>query len=194
MSLTAPRQESKFELVPAGNHVARVYRIIQLGTVPETFQGEEKQVSKIMIGFELPNETKVFKEEKGAEPFVVSREFTFSMNEKANMRKLVEGIIGTALDEEEAATFDIAKLIGLTCLLNVVHKKSEKTGNAYALIQGASPIPKGMSVPDAVNKPELLYYSEWNAEIYAKLPQFIQDKMKLSKEWQENAKLYTIPF
>lgn len=183
--MKAPKQEGKkFEPVPAGNHVARVYRIIQIGTITEQYQGEDKEMNKVVVGFELPNETKVFKEGEAAQPYVISREYTFSMNEKANLRKMVEGMLGVVLTDEEADSFDLTDILGKACLLNVVHKKSA-TGNMYALIQGASPIPKGMDVPPAVNNRQVLDYESWDQETFDSLSDFLKEKIRSSKEYMK---------
>jgi hypothetical protein len=183
--MKAPKTEGKkFEPVPAGNHVARVYRIIQIGTITEQYQGEDKEMNKVMVGFELPNETKVFKEGEAAQPYVISREYTFSMNEKANLRKMVEGLLGVVLTDEEAEAFDLTDILGKACLLNVVHKKSA-TGNVYALIQGASPIPKGMEVPAAVNNRQVLDYESWDQETFDSLSDFLKEKIRSSKEYMK---------
>lgn len=184
MSLNPPKNQSTYELVPAGNHVARCYRVIHIGTIPETYMGEEKMMNKIMIGFELLNEKKVFKEERGEEPYVISREYTFSMNEKSNLRKMIEGMYGIVFHNEEAEAFDFLNLIGEACLVNVVHKKSGK-GNDYAVITGASPIPKGMEVPKGYNKAQKLDYGDgWDEKFFESLPPFIKDKMAKSKEFK----------
>ena len=186
MPIIAPVSEQKqFKLVPSGNHVARVCRIIHIGTVPETFNGEDKMMNKVLISFELPNELEVFKEEKGKEPFVVSREYTLSMNEKANLRKLVEGILGVALSDEESEHFDVTSLSGKVCLLNVVHKVSSASKNTYALIQGAAPLPKGMTAPEAINKPLVVDYDNLTEGDFASLPEYIKDKMKVSLEFDK---------
>ncbi len=185
--LKAPKQESTYDVVPAGNHVARVYRVIHIGTIPETFMGEEKIMNKVMISFELLNEKKVFKEEKGSEPYVISAEYTLSMNEKANLRKFIEGFLGIALHNDEADAFDVMSLIGEACLLNVVHKVS-KTGNTYAIAKGASPIPRGMSVPAPYNPVVKLDYGDsWNLDLFESLPAFLKDKMSKSVEFSKIA-------
>lgn len=182
---TASGSTKQFKLAPAGNHVARVARIIHIGTVPETFNGEDKIMNKVLISFELPNELEVFKEEKGKEPFVVSREYTLSMNEKANLRKLVEGILGVALSDEEAEHFDVTSLSGKVCLLNVVHKTSQVSKNEYAIIQGAAPLPKGMTAPEAINKPMVIDYDNLTEGDFASLPEYIKEKMKVSLEFDK---------
>jgi len=128
---------------------------------------------------------------------VIDREFTLSMHEKANLRKFVEGILGVTFLDEEANIFDIAELMGKTCLLNVVHKKATN-GNTYANIQSASPLPKGMTAPAAFNRPILLDYDNWDGEVFNTLPPFIADKIKTSQQYKEkfgdNDENANIPF
>jgi hypothetical protein len=136
---------------------------------------------KIRLTFELCNETKEFKEGEGEKPFSVFREFTYSWGAKGNLRPFVEGFIGTKLHDDEAYNFNLEDLLGDVCLLNVVH--TEKDGNTYANIQGASPLPKGMTAPELFNPKRSLDinttpYSEIDA-----LPEFIQNKIKSSEEY-----------
>ena len=184
MSIKAPKTESQFEPVPAGNHVARCYRVLHIGTVPDTYKGEQKIVNKVRIGFELPNETKVFKEGEAAQPYVIDREYTLSMFEGASLYKLVSGILGKQLSEEEAEAFEMSQLVGSECLLNVVHKTSETSGKTFANIASAAPIPKGMTVPPAVNAPQILDYDNWNQELFESLPDFLKDKIVASDEYK----------
>lgn len=182
--IKANKTESTFELTPAGNHVARVYRVLHIGTAPEMYMGEEKMSNKIMIGFELCNEKKVFKEEKGEEPFVISKEFTLSMGSKSNLRKFIESMYGIALQDEEAYAFDITSLISEPLLLNVIHKISAK-GNTYADVKGASPIPKGMSVPEMHNPAQSLDYEKFDEKIFESLPNFLKDKIAKTDEFKK---------
>jgi hypothetical protein len=54
MSILLPAQTSEFELTPAGTHIGRCYRVVDLGTQLVEFQGEHKKQHKIMISWELP--------------------------------------------------------------------------------------------------------------------------------------------
>lgn len=133
-----------FEPVPAGNHLAHLYQIIHIGTRPDEYQGQPRDSDKLRLTFELTDERKEFKEGEGEKPFSISQEYTFSMGEKANLRKTVEGLLGTALQDDEAAAFELEDLLGKPCLLNVVHAEAQN-GKTYARIKGASPLPKGMT-------------------------------------------------
>src|SRR5882757_45935 len=143
MTLTPAKKSKNFDPVPAGNHVARLYQIIHIGTIPTQWQGTEKMTDKIRLTFELCDEKKEFKEGEGAKPFSISREFTYSWGAKGNLRPFIEGFIGTKLHDDEAYNFNLEDLLGEACLLNVVH--TEKDGNTYSNIQGASPLPKESS-------------------------------------------------
>lgn len=170
--------------VPAGTYVARCYSMIHIGTVEENIMGESKWLNKVRISWELPTETKVFKEENGEQPYVISKEFTLSMNEKANLRKFLEGWRGKGFTEDEAKAFDITVLLGKPCMLSVIHKTSKK-GNIFAEISSCSALPKGLVCPDQINEMlELNYTDNWSNREYSKLPQFIKDKMSQSKEFK----------
>lgn len=170
--------------VPAGTYVARCYSMIHIGTVEENIMGENKWLNKVRITWELPTETKVFKEESGEQPFVISKEFTLSMNEKANLRKFLEGWRGKGFSEDEAKAFDITALLGKACMISVIHKTSKK-GNLFAEISSCSALPKGLACPEQINKSlELNYTDNWSNVEYSKLPQFIKDKMSQSKEFK----------
>jgi hypothetical protein len=169
--------------VPAGNYVARCYSMIHIGTSDEVIQGVAKRLNKVRITWELPTETKVFDEAKGEQPFVVSKEFTLSMNEKANLRKFLESWRGKAFTEAEAAKFDITKLLGVACMLNVIHKQS-KTGNTYAEISSVSALPKGLQCPPQINPNFEFSYETFTIEKFNILPDFLKDKIKQTDEYK----------
>lgn len=181
---TAPRPQSTYTPAPAGTHMARCYQVIQLGTHDEEYMGKPIKSNKLTLRFELPMETKVFKEDEEAKPISVSRDFTFSMGPKANLRKLVEGIIGTTLTDEEAYGFDVEKLAGMACLITIKHKTSLKTGKVRDEISGASPLMKGQVCPSQVNKTKILTFGSWSNEVFDSLPQFIKDKITSSDEYK----------
>src|SRR5437763_1812728 len=105
--------------VPAGNHVARLYKIVHVGTVPKMWQGQETQSDQVMLTFELCNEKKEFREGEGEKPLSISTRFeTYSMGKKANLRKLIEGMLGVSLHDDEAYSFNLDDILGEASLLN----------------------------------------------------------------------------
>lgn len=190
------QKNKEFKLVPAGTHMARCYQFIHLGHVPNTFPGATSPtVNKIRLTWELPDEMVTFNEEKGPQPFSMSQEYTLSMNEKANLRKMVESLFGQKLSDEEAENFDTELLVGKPCLLTIVHTtKGDKT---YAGVQNVTSLPKGMPVPEPVNKSNIITWENMSTEDFNNLPPFIQDKMKQAAEygpWCEKNGVAAIPF
>lgn len=179
---TAPKPKKEFTPVPAGTHIARLVRIVYIGTVPEEYQGEVKMMYKVRIGFELPNETKVFKEGTPAQPLMQDQEFTFSMGGKSRLRPLVEGIIGKALTDDEAYAFDLDSLVGKACLITIKHKTSA-AGNVRAEIASCAPLMKGQEAPPQVNPSKVFGFTNWSQEEFDKLPEFIRNKIKTSEEY-----------
>lgn len=174
------------ELIEPGNYVARCYKMIQIGTVKETINGVDKMLHKVRIGWELPTELRVFKEETGEQPLIIDKEYTLSMSEKSNLRQMLKSWRGKDFTEEEAKAFDITVLLGKPCLINIIHKPSKTDPSRhYEEISGITTIVKGMSVPPAINPTEVLSFDSFNHELLESLPDFIKDKVKSSEEYKE---------
>lgn len=185
MSINATNKGTVRELIPAGNYVARCYQMIEIGTVDEFVMGKEVTAKKVRIGWELPTELKVFKEEKGEQPLVISKEYTLSMNEKANLRKDLKAWRGKDFTEDEAKSFDITKLVGVPCMLNIIHKpKVSDPTSYYEQIAGITPMPKGMKAPAQINPTFVLSYDSFDQEKFDSLPDFIKTKMQSSLEYE----------
>jgi hypothetical protein len=103
------------------------------------------------------------------------------MHEKSTLRKDVHSMMGKTLTDNEAKSFNIFNLLGKECMVNIIHKQSgDKT---FANIQTITPVPKGMVCPPAVN-PQLVFSTQQpDMDAFRKLPEFVQDKIKLSDEF-----------
>jgi len=168
------------KIAPVGMHLARIYQIIDLGTTEQTGQfGGKKR--KVQILFELPLETAVFDPEKGEQPYYARNMYTLSMHEKSTLRKDVHSMMGKQLTDAEAKTFNIFNLIGRECMVNIIHRPSGD--KVYANIQTITPVPKGMVCPPAVNPPLVFSTQQPDMVVFRSLPEFVQDKIKLSDEF-----------
>lgn len=187
MAIIAPKSGGSNlpkKVVPSGSHVARCYSMIQIGTVESEYLGEKKLQHKVTIDFELPLETAVFREGEPEKPFVISKEYTLSFHEKSTLRSHLQSWRGKAFTDEEAAKFDITKLVTATCMLNVVHKASADGTKVYANIASISPIPKGLTCPEQVNTTRILSYDAWNQDVYMSLPEWLADKISATPEYK----------
>ena len=181
MALKAPSgNNTSRQIAPEGAYPARCYQIIDLGTTMQTgqFPGKKRKVQFI---FELPTETYEFEKGEGLKPFYARSIYNLSMNEKAVLRRDIEAWAGKKMTNEIAGEFDIFTLLGRPCIVNITH--IEKGDATYANIIGMSPLPKGMVCPPAFNTALCYNTEEHDDAIFAQLPEFIQDKIKMSDEW-----------
>lgn len=176
---------SNYEPIAAGTYVARCYSMVHLGTIKESYMGEEKYVNKVRLTFELPTELKVFKEENGEQPQVISKEFTLSLGDKSNLRAFLNSWRGKALTEDECKSFDIAVLAGKACTLSIIHKTSKVSGKTYAEIASIGGVMKGMDVP-AIMNPEMVFsVNNFDQVAFDSFPDFIKEKIESSNEYQQ---------
>jgi len=172
------------ELIPTGNYIARCYKMIHIGTVEEIILGEKKVLNKVRIGWELPTELRVFNEEKGEQPLVIDKEFTLSLYEKSALRGVLKSWRGKDFTEEEAKCFDITKLLGVQCMINIIHKPSKRDASKiYEEIAGITAVPKGITVPAQINSTFCLDYDNFDESKFNSLPDFIKQKMQTSMEY-----------
>jgi hypothetical protein len=186
MSIKTPTKGGKeFQLVPEGSHIARVYQLIHIGTIKSEWQGQTRDRDVVRIAFELPNELRKFGDDSKERPMVINTgNLTNTMGEKGKLRPLVQGIIGTKLDNEEAEFFELTDIVGIACMLTVIHEKDSK-GIMRDRISSTAPLPKGMTAPAAINEPFILDFNENWSDIAARtLPQFLQDMIASSREYK----------
>lgn len=175
--------KTDFEIAPAANHVACCFKLIDLGTQKVEWQGTEKLQRKVLIGWELTNEMMA-----DGRPFVISNRYTFSTYERAKFRQHLESWRGKAFDDEKDfgndGAFDAKNLLGVGCLLNVVHAKSKDGSKTYANVAGIAPIPKGTTPPVPIN--DQIYFSldEPDQDVYDSLPDWVQEVISKSPEFE----------
>lgn len=168
---------------PAGTHLATCYRVIDLGTQLGEWKGKPKQQYKIIISWELHCDEKM----DDGRAFTVSQRYTYSMSEKANLRKNLESWRGVPFTEADFAGppngFHIRKLIGAPCLLSIIHES--KDGKTYANIASISRLMKGMTPPPLEN--QKVYFSldpaEFDRAVFDTFSENIKGTIMKSPEW-----------
>ena len=169
---------SNFEPIAEGVHTAICYSIVDLGDqYSEKFNNTSH---KVLITWELPDET--IEIEGEIKPRAISKEYTLSLNDKANLKKDLEAWRGKKFTDEELKGFDLAQVLGKGCQLQVIHtSRGEKT---YANIASIMGLPKGMKTGVPVNP---IVDFDLNADDALTklntLPTWVQDKVKKSENY-----------
>jgi len=133
----------------------------------------------VRLGWELLDETiSIGGEEK---PMVIGKEFTFSLHEKAGLRKAIESMMGKPIKDSDVPSFDLECLIGIPVLLGVVHEQSQ-AGNSYAKITSYSPPMKSMKPRALSLEKQVFELVPTNYEAFKSLPLWTKRKIKEAKE------------
>ena len=190
MSLVAKDSggESSFTPVPPGMHLARCYRVVDLGTQKTEWQGQIKYLSKVMIQFEVHGEDdngKALVTSKG-EPMSISKNYTLSLAEKATLRKDLQAWRGRDFTADELRGFELKNILGAWAMLSVA-KSVGNNGKEYTNIMSVNPVPaaiKKAGLPEAHNKPAMFAIENPDMELFETFSNGLKDKIKASPEWQ----------
>lgn len=137
MPIIATAGDSKvFAPAPAGLHQAVCVDVVDMGILEVTYANKTKKQHKIRVVWQIDELM------DDGKPFIVQKRYTLSLHEKAGLRKDLESWRGKAFSRDEEMGFDVEKLLGVNCFLNIVH--AVKEGTTYANVAGVVPLKKGM--------------------------------------------------
>lgn len=168
-----------FSPMPSGNHVAVCNMVVDLGrqrTVSQQFG--EKIKHQVWIRWETPDEQITWTDRDGNEqtgPRVIGKTYTVSLHENANLRADLESWRGRPFTADELEGFDISKLLGVPCMVNVTH--AQKNGKTYANVAAVTPLPKALKENPPRSAVGLLLYDDEHEGNYDKLPEWLQKKI-----------------
>jgi hypothetical protein len=180
MPLYLPKSEgSSFELPPAGMHPAYCYRLIDLGTHDEPYQGVPNVGRRLLIGWELAIDERMADER----PFAVFRRWKYSSHEKARMRIDLEAWMGRKFRDDDFGTFDLANIVEQKCMLNI--QLAENDGKEYANIAGIGPAMRGLKFPPMHNEPQVLVLDKhsFDGDVFEALSENLKGKIMQSPEY-----------
>ena len=150
MGRYAKSSGGEFQQCPAGTHVARCIKLIDLGTQHGEYQGKPTRREQIVVQWEVPGET--IDTESGPQPMIVSKFYTNSLGEKANLRGDLETWRGLQFTPDELAGFDLMKILNAPALINVIHNEH----GAFAGGQRTTDFVGEINVSGSVDKIELV--------------------------------------
>lgn len=170
--------------VKQGMHQAICYGVYDLGTqFNEVFGNSSHQV---ILQFELPHERIEIEKDGDKQDFprAISLMCRLSLHEKSNLRKHLETWRGKTFTKEELKGFNLEKLLGVNCILQVLHKT--KNDRTYANISAIMPLTKLEKKMTPEN--QLSFFSFEDVEdIPPNTPEWIVKIIQSSEEWEQIA-------
>ena len=159
------------EPVPAGMQMAVCHQVFMLGFQDTNFGMKEQ----VYLGFQVPAHRTEIKVDEVVQnvPMTIGNRYTLSAHPESNIRKLLEAWRSKKFSDEEAKQFNIGKVLGQGCWINVIHnpKKSDPTV-IYSNIASIMPLQPDQAVP-AHEGPLMLWDGESpTTEQIANLPEW----------------------
>jgi hypothetical protein len=195
LTVKASGGSSTFKPVPSGMHLARCYRIVDMGTQITTWKGVSKEQPKVMLQFEVHSEDadgNAVVTDKG-EPMSISKNFTASLEEKAILRQELENWRSRAFSKEELKGFHLKNVLGAWAMLSVV-KEVGNDGNEYTNISSINPVSsqiKKAGLPDGHNELKIFDLKEPDMALFETFGNKIKEKIQSTPEW--NKKILPTP-
>ena len=82
------------------------------------------------------------------------------------------------------ARFDIFTLVGVPCLLSVIHKTTEK-GKTFANVTSVARLGKTMECPPQINPCVKYAVTDGPNSVFERFPDWLKDKIRQCREWDD---------
>jgi hypothetical protein len=167
-----------FKPAPAGTHSLQFCGVIDLGTHDGDY-GPKRQfrVSFLVLDALMSD----------GRPYQVNRTLQPSTHPDANFAKMLVALLGRDLTNDEILEgIELDELIGKICIGELKHV--ERTGKVYANLISVMKAPKGTPEPPLAIEPVIFLMDddgEFDEDAYFQLPQWAQDAIAASKEYQQ---------
>lgn len=135
MPIVARDTRKEFTPAPEGLHQAVCVDVVDLG-LQDTPWGSKQKVD---LRWQIDQQN-----EETGKPFLVTKRYTLSLNEKATLRQHLEAWRGKKFTQEELGGFDLERLLGVNGQVQVVHNLADD-GRVFANVQAVVPLGKGMT-------------------------------------------------
>lgn len=174
-----PEDGGDIKPIPTGMHPAICIKIYDLGTqYSDLFDTSAK---KVLLMWEIPEQRIVIESDDGKKqdlPRGISKIYTQSLHEKSNLRKDLESWRSKPFTDEELEGFDLEKVLGKGCTLQIIHKT--KGDRVFANILNVLPANGPTKEPEN----DLISFSFQRGDSIPKnTPKWIEDMIKSSEEW-----------
>lgn len=188
LTVSEPKGGSDYVLPPAGSHLARCYRVIDLGTQKVKWQGVEKAQKKVMIVWELHGEDADGKPliMDDGRPLVISKRFTPSLSAKATLRAFLVAWRGRQFTDEELSGFHLKNILDKWCMLNLTQDVGTD-GKTYCNISSIGGVPsaiKKAGLPEGVNPTVWFDIDEPDMEVFDAFPDYLKKIITETPEWK----------
>lgn len=162
-----------------GTYMGICVGVVDIGEQTSTFNNTTKTNEKIMFVIEFPSEMITVDGEQ--KPRQLSKDYTRTSDDRGALKALVTGWTGKTFTQGELEGFDVFDFLMQPCMVTVTLSAN---GN-YANISNIVQFPKGFPAPKTETRPYKYDLDKWDDEQFAALPEWVQNKIKKSTQYQK---------
>ena len=163
-----------------GVYTAISSAIIDLGL--QTSEKFQKTQRKFIMIWNIKGEEVEVNGEKL--PRTMSKEYSFSLNEKSTLRKDLQSWRGKVFTDEELQGFNLLNILNKPCQLQIILE--EKNGKQYNNIAGIMSLPKGTTIEELQNTYHFDIEDESTYMNWSNIPSWIQERIKKADNYVES--------
>ena len=168
--------------LPGGTYLGICVYSIALGEQLCEYEGKSKNYyNQVRLGFEICGHT--VEVDGKQEPRVLSKTFNATKGKKSGLRKFLGAWEAKELSDDEYLDSDTNDYVGRPAFLTIV---LNETGE-YSNIDGIAPLPTGLpiNVPEPMSQLIRFDMDPWDQKAFDALPEWAQEKIKKSTEYQK---------
>lgn len=192
MSLKAKRKPANnIPPLDGGTYMSVCVGVIDLGEQYRQFdkQKQGKYAEECVFIFEIPSE-RVQVDEEDKPRWLSSKRYTVSLHERSALYQMLTSWRGKALSDAELDPagdgFDLMQMAGQGAMLSVsVAEKDD--GSLKNKIEAVTGFPKGIAPPQPESEILVFDADDPDMEVFGKLPEWIQDVIRKSTQFADNA-------
>jgi uncharacterized protein YfkK (UPF0435 family) len=186
ISTTQSNSTKEFKNAPAGSHLGRLYKIVDLGTQQGEWEGKATYARKMIFYFELHGE-----DDKGmplvnddGKPLIVTKYYNASLGEKATLRKHLQTWLNLDFSKMPEG-FKVENILGKFAMINVT--TYQKDGKTRASIEGLSAVPAIVTkhgLPKGINEISIFDLNKFDSAKFDGLSDSIKKMIMSSPEYR----------
>jgi hypothetical protein len=178
------QSEGNYETPPQGAHLARVTRVIDLGTQEKSYKGETKMEPQMLITFELVD-TIMTTGDLAGQPFIFNKKVKNSIHPESSYAGLFTALTGLAPSKDpNPEDYHPSRILNTPCQVQIIHKPKDDGGvwaNLGAVMQVApSTVVRQASTPLVIFDMDDLPVSNAQLEL---ISEYWQNLIKASPEY-----------
>ena len=186
ISTTSTGGNKEFKNAPAGSHLGRLYKIVDLGTQQGEWEGKATYARKMIFYFELHGE-----DDKGqpltnddGKPLIVTKYYNASLGEKATLRKHLQTWLNLDFSKMPEG-FKVENILGKFAMINVT--TYQKDGKTRASVEGLSAVPaivQKHGLPEGINDISIFDLNKFDSAKFDSLSDGVKKMIVSSPEYR----------